>query len=194
MADNDTDDLFDDSTDDDSAGSDGSSTDAAARDGDAGSGDDSSGSKRIDDLMSKWQKEQAKAARLEAELARLRGTQGADTRKGGDRKTGGTSDSDSWADFHRQMVRERLYESEPRLKAYDIPLDAISGSTPEEMKASFKAQIALVDKIETKARNAALLEHGLVPEVGGGAGTGEPMDFDKMSTEEFDKFLRGLPR
>lgn len=187
----DTDDLFDGNEDENLDGDSGGSE----QNSDSGAQDQSqdppkpSDSKRINDLMSKWQAAEAKATRLETELARNK-------TQGGGRNGGGSpapKPGDEWIEFQRQMVREQLYNSEPRFKAYGIEPDAISGQTPQEMKAAFDRQRGLVEKIETAARNAVLQEHGLVPELIAGTAEAEDLpDFARMSSKEFEEYNRRL--
>lgn len=158
------------------------------------SGDQSNSQTRINALMSQAQKEEARANRAEAELARLKGTAPA---SGGKTKTDAPvstgSDAETWANLLRDEARNTLYNRDPRLAEYGIDKSAITGSTPEEMTASLEAQIKLVDAIETRARNKALVEHGLDPEVGGSSG--EPArDFASMSKEEFEKWVAKAQR
>lgn len=182
----DNDDLFDGNDGDElDAQSDGSKDDALAP-GDQDSPPPASDSKRVNDLMSKWQSAEAKAARLEAELARTK-TQVPGARNSGDRQA---KPADEWAEFHRSMARDKLFESEPRFARYGIDATAIEGATPAEMQASFNRQKALIDKIETAARNTILAEHGLIPEVAAGASErSEPVDFARMSSKEFEEYL-----
>lgn len=187
--DNDSDDLFDGESTDDTAGS-GSPQDPPAPQDDA-SGAGTPDSKRISDLMSKWQSAEAKATRLENELARRK------TAGTGDRNSGGPTakPGDEWLDFQRTMVRDSLFNSDPRLKTYGIDAAAIGGATPQEMKANFDRQVALIDKIETAARDVVLREHGLVPEIVAGTAEREDApDFSRMSKKEFEEYLaqRGI--
>lgn len=192
MADNDE--LFDDNTDedtDDTASS--AEADADGHDDDADSAGDSKDNKRVNDLMSKWQKAEAENKRLRDQLA-ASGTQSSDKRGDGGKSKDGGSAANEFLEYSRQMVRGQLYDSDPRLKAYGIEASAIVGDTPAEMQASFKAQLKLIERIETRARNAALIDHGISPEIAGGSGDSEPVDFEKMSSEDFNKFYENAKR
>jgi hypothetical protein len=194
MADNE-DELFDDNTDEDTGDTDSSANaDADGHDSDDDSAGDSKDNKRINDLMSKWQSSEAEVKRLKTELARRDGTQDPEKRGDGDRKKSGSSVADEFLEYSRQMVRSQLYESDPRLKAYGIEQDAIVGNTPAEMRESFKAQLKLIERIETRARNAALIDHGISPEIVGSSGDSKPVDFDKMSSEDFAKYYENVKR
>lgn len=181
----DNDDLFDGNDTDDLDDQSGGSQDDASAPGGNDAPAAASDSKRINDLMSKWQSAEAKATRLDAELARLK-AQAPGPRNGGDRQA---KPADEWADFHRSMVRDQLYASEPRFARYGIESTSIEGSTPAEMQASFARHKALVEKIETAARNQILSEHGLVPDLNSAPERGEPVDFARMSSKEFEEYL-----
>lgn len=175
------DDVFDDQNDDSGTGSPplvgGAPPDTGSPEG--------SDSKRINDLMSNWQKAEARAQKAEALLAsQAAAAPGSRGDRGQPAKP-----VDEWLEYNRRLVRESLYTREPRFERYGIGPDSIEGATPAEMQASFDRQKALVEKIETKARNDALAEHGLVPELAGGLGGSEPADFASMSTDEFEKFV-----
>jgi hypothetical protein len=179
-------DLFDDlgiDTDADS-GTDSDEGPDARAEGETGE-DGEKGRKRTreDDLMSKWQSEQAKNKRLEARLAALEAQS-----KGGDKGAEIPPDVRQWMDAARDAARERFYEMDPRLAEYGIPASSITGDTPDQMRASVKAYRDLIDSVETKARNKVLAEHGIVAEsVGSSRFTSK--DFVSMSDEEFDKVI-----
>ena len=166
----------------------------ATQDGDEGSdnsappnqtaGGDEASSKRINDLMSKWQSSEAEANRLKAELAKLQGQPAPKPEAAG----GSGQDSQEFLDFAREDARRRLFESDPKLAAAGLDPSSIAGTTLAEMKASLKVQQTLVSGIESRARAAVLREHGLDPEVV--AGGHEPVEkIESMSEEEFAKFL-----
>jgi hypothetical protein len=189
------DELFDDNTDEDAGDTEGSAdADADGHDSDADSAGDSKDNKRVNDLMSKWQSAQAEVERLKAQLARGTGDKDSEKRGDGEKPKNGSSAAQDFLEYSRQMVRDQLYGSDPRLKAYGIETSSIVGDTPAEMQASFKAQVKLIERIETRARNAALIDHGISPEVVGGSGVTETVDFDKMSSEDFAKFYENAKR
>lgn len=172
--------LEDDSAQDGDAGSDNSAPPSSA----AGSADNSS--QRINDLMGKWQGEQARNAKLQRELEALRAGSAAEPQSG---SAGGSDQSgNEFMDFAREDARRRIFEQDPSLAAAGLDSSSIAGSTLEEMKASFKAQQTLVQGIESRARANVLKQHGLDPEVV--AGGHEPVEkIEQMSDEDFAKFL-----
>lgn len=144
--------------------------------------------KRVNDLMSKWQAEQARANRLERELATARGgdsgSTGADTQ--GD---AGNDRVSEFEEFARENARITLFNSDPRLAEAGLQPGDIAGTTLAEMRASKDKHLKLIGGIEGRLRNRLLSEHGLDPEVATGAGTEQAPSFATMSDEEFAKFL-----
>ena len=153
------------------------------------SGEASNSDKRIRDLMSQKQREEARANRLEAELKALKGDGDADGDKAPARPAKRNEEAEQWAALLRDEARKQLFSSDPRLAQYGLSADEITGATPEEMRASLAAKVKFVDSMETAIRNRVLQEHGLDPEVGGGAGE-PPVDYASMSSEEFEKHLQ----
>lgn len=148
---------------------------------------------RVNELMSKWQSEQSRANKAEAELAALRakaeGSGKGDGAPAKPKEPEAPAADNGFLDLVRDNARDVLYRSEPRLAQYGIEATSITGNTADEMKASFQKQIELVNQIETNVRNATLAEHGLVPEVGGGGG-GKPVDYGSMDKDEFEKVVQ----
>lgn len=147
--------------------------------------EDNSG-KRINDLMSRAQKAEARAAKAEAALA-AKGEATAPTDK--DDADGKSGSGDEFVDFARENARTTLFNSDPRFTAYGLTAEAITGKTIAEMRQAFAAQKKLIDGIETAARQSVLREHGLDPEVSVGSASEKAPDFTSMSQEEFEKFL-----
>lgn len=175
-------DLGNDSASDGDSGSDNSAPPEKA------SADKGSGDKRVNDLMGKWQAEQARANKLEQELAAARGQQPAPKPDGGKPADGASSDAAEFIEFAREDARRRLFESEPKLAAAGLEMSAIAGSTLGEMKESLKRQKALVEGMESRVRSSVLREHGLDPEVVAGAHDRVP-GLAEMSDADFAKFL-----
>ena len=181
MSDNDQNlDDLEDSLDDTDQGD--NDTDADS-DGDAGQGPDAgqdgaTDNKRISDLMSKWQKAEARAAKAEADLAK-KGAQGA--------ATGGNAGQE-WLELFREQARDQIYRSDPRLAEYGIDPSSISGDTPAAMRESAALVIALVDKLETGVQDRVMKRHGLSPEVKSGP-TSKGKSYADMSDEEIEKEL-----
>lgn len=139
---------------------------------------------RINALMSKWQKAEAAKAKAEAELARLKGAD-----KGDDGKNRSSQVDESEKEFRALLAenaRKILYESEPRLRQYEIGVDAIEGDTPAEMRASLVRQTKIIDLLESKITDNVLAEHGLAAEIGGGGQVPSVKEIADMSTEEFN--------
>lgn len=154
--------------------------DAPGTDGAQDGADKAKKRTREDDLMSKWQSEQAKNERLQKELVRLQGT----------KSTQGAvpPEVQQWMDAAKDAARERFYETDPRLAEYGIPASAITGNTPDEMRASVKGYRDLIDSVETKARNKVLAEHGIVAE-SVGSSRFDDQDLVGMSDKDFDKLV-----
>lgn len=181
-------DLDNDSFDDEPEDGDASGSDNSAPPEDGAAGNDKD-EKRVNDLMSNWQKEQARANRLEAELKALKsgsaGDQKDETPAGGGTQS---AQPNEFEEFVREDARRRIFESDPRLAEYGLDVASIAGSSIAEMKASLAAQQKLVDGVETRARQRALTEFGLDPEVRA-ADREKPLGIAEMSEEEFEKFL-----
>lgn len=144
--------------------------------------------KRVDDLMSKWQTEQARANRLERELAEARGqkpTGQADNQLGDN----GAAEVDEFKEFARENARNTLFNSDPRLAEAGLSAEDITGTTLTEMRASMKKHLKMVDGVEGRLRNKILAEHGLDPEVATGQGTEKPVSFSTMTDKEFNDYL-----
>lgn len=150
-----------------------------------GAPDDKS-STRINDLMSKWQSEQAKANRLQKELDELMAGKGSPAK--GDAGSG--AGADEFVQFARETTRTTLFESDPRLANYGLTADDIAGDTVAEMKASLSERVKWITQIESKARERVLEEHGLTPEVSTGSLRDTGKTFSTMSEKEFAEFLK----
>lgn len=152
------------------------------------SGEASNSDKRINDLMSKAQREEARANRLERELKALKGSDDAsdDKAPAAPRRQ---AEADGWAELLREESRKVLFSSDPRLAEYGVTPDVLVGSTPDEMRESLRREVQRIDAMESKIRNRVLVEHGLDPEVGGGSGE-PPVDYASMSKKEFEEALQ----
>ena len=140
--------------------------------------------KRIRDLMSNWQKEQAKVTRLEAQLARRNTDAGDDSAPA----QGAPAADEGFNEILRESAREALYKSDPRLAKFGFKPDVITGATAEEMKQSLASQKAFLDAVEGKVRNEVLAEHGLTNDAAGGSAE-SPQDYASMSSEDFAKLV-----
>lgn len=129
--------------------------------------------KRVNDLMSKWQKAEARARKAEAALVG-----GSDTASAGD----------PWVAAARDLVIDQVYGSDPRYGKYGIQRDFFAGGDPSMIKAASKELSALLDGIEASAVEKARAEVGYVPELGGGP-VREKVDFDAMTSEQFEALI-----
>lgn len=138
--------------------------------------------KRIRDLQSAADKATARANKAEAELAKALG------------KGEGTGEGAPARDPERAALLSELREASldavygefPDLKRFGISRDLVEGQTRVEMRESATSLVTLVKSVETKARNAALKEHGITPEPAG-ATRQPPKSYDSMSDEDFEK-------
>ena len=171
---------------DDNGDSDSEQSTNDAPDSDGADTDESDNStERIDALMSKWQKAEARAKKAEAALARQNGD---GAKESNDRPSiGDDPEVQSLKAFLLDTARKTVYESDPRLEQYGVEIDALEGSSPEEIRKSFTRQLKLIDQMEARIQDSLLAEHGLIPETRGGAP--DPVDVAKMSSEEFDKYI-----
>lgn len=162
------------------------STDDAPDADDEATGETEDSTKRINDLMSNWQKAEARAKRAEAALA-ARSKEGADEGTDERRSLRDDPEVQSLKAFLLDSARETVYKSDPRLERYGVEIDALEGDSPEAIRKSFTRQLKLIDQMEARIQDSLLAEHGLAPEVRGGAP--DPVDVAKMSSEEFDKYI-----
>lgn len=90
----------------------------------------------------------------------------------------------------REGTRRGVFASSPLFAKYGIEPSLIAGSTHAEMSESASRLSTLLEAIETKAANAALAEHGLVPNGGAGAPAKKLGDLATMPSEEFEKLVQ----
>lgn len=129
--------------------------------------------------------------KLTAELNKIK------TVGGEQKKTEGVKrdpEIERWVRAAQETARERMYNSEPMLKEYGLPIDLLNGDTPEEMQASLKALTKMVNRVATRARNKALREHGFSPEPRSSGATRPSRDFGSMSSEDFTKLVEDVAR
>lgn len=142
--------------------------------------------KRYNDLMSKWQKAEARAKKLQSVIdGKDSGTQtsGAPASVKDDPKL------KAWLDEAAADVAERAYRSDPRFEQYGISASEFRGESPDEIRNKVKQTRDLIEKMETRIRNAVLSEHGLSPEVGS-TRSAPQKPFDQMSSKEFNDYLK----
>ena len=154
-------------------------------DGDVDGSEESSGAepeqgegKRINDLMSKWQKAESRAKKAEEERDALQ------------QKGDGAPDPKMWVELMREQARDTVYASDPRLARYGIEPSAIDGDTPQAMQASLSTLKGLIDRIETDASNRTLKKHGLTADVKGKAAERGPVIPE--SDEDFEKLVEKI--
>jgi hypothetical protein len=155
--------------DQEAGGSDGEDTGAESP-GDTGQEPDT---KRINDLMSKWQKAEERANKAEKLLK--------EQQPGSAQPTG---EAAMWIEVMREAARDQVFGSDPRFAKYQLESSLIEGTTPEQMRQSATRLGAIIDRIESDAQQSVLKKHGLSPDQRGGAAQRLP-DFGQMSDEEF---------
>jgi len=156
-----------------------------------GAPEGSKDSKRINDLMSKWQKAEARAKQAEAALkvsGAASGGQPAAGAEGAAKPAEVPAELRRWIDAAKVGERDRLFKTDPRFETYGVDRFVIEGDTPEQMGETVGRLSALIDKIETVVRNDTLATHGLTPAAGGGGADKGP-NFATMSDKEFETFL-----
>lgn len=144
-------------------------------------GDSESESKRINDLMSKWQASEAANAKLQAQLK--------NQKPQATGKNAEQGDTGEFQEFMRDHARTVLHSSDPRFVKYGLGADAIRGDSPAEMRASFEENRKLLDSLESKVRNEVMLEHGIDASVTSGRGASAP-NIGTMSDDDFEKLLK----
>ena len=144
---------------------------------------------QIKNLQSRADKEAARANKAEKALKEALKALGQGEQPDGDGEPA-TGKPDPERAALMQEIREAgldaVYAENPLLKTYGIERDLVQGASRAEMRESATALVALIKSIETKAKNAALAEHGITPEPVSGKRT-PPKSYDQMSDEEFEK-------
>ena len=135
--------------------------------------------KRVSDLMSKWQKAEARAKKLEEQVAA----------QGRSPAPAASSGVDPWLLAARDAVIDKVYEADPRYERYGIRRDFFVATDPSVTKGAAAELSALLDGIEARAREDAAAGVGYVPELGGGSASREPIDFDTMKKEDFEALV-----
>lgn len=149
---------------------------------------DPAAKKRIDDLMSKWQKEEARANALQATLeekSKAPKSKGTGADKG---EPKGDPVLQQWLELAKSQARDQVFASDSRFAEYGFDPSSITGDTPEEMKASSQRLSELIDKMYSRVSSATLKKHGLSPEVKSGA-PHKGKNINDMSSDEFEKYL-----
>lgn len=172
------DDQRDDLIEDEDEGAEESDEDTESTESEAPKGE----AKRIADLMSKAQKEEARANKAEAALKAVRGESG----------LSGSNDPGTKALMAelREASLDAVFGEYPELRDYGIDRALIEGTTRAEMRGSADALVALIKNVSTKARNKALAEAGVKPEPT--AARRPNKSVNDMSDDEFLKMLDGI--
>jgi len=139
--------------------------------------------KRIADLMSKAQKEEARANKAERALSALRG------------EGNGAGNNDPVTQALMVELREAsldaVFGEYPELREYNIDRSLIEGSTRAEMRESATSLASLIKSVTTKARNKALADAGVKAESSGSSSRPRKSVTD-MSDDEFLKMLDSI--
>lgn len=141
--------------------------------------------KRVNDLMSKWQKAEERNKKLEAQLKAAATPDGTPDP---------SSDPKVWVQYMREQARDQIYASDPRFAQYGIEPSAIEGETPDSMRASATRWGTIMDKIESDASSKSLKKAGLTAAAQGGAATKGPVipesdeDFEALVQKAKDGF------
>lgn len=185
----DDDELQDDQldSDDDTTGGDSGSDHSAPPDSKPASKDEG---KRVSDLMAMFNREQARANRLEAELRAARGDSGGADSDAGSQGDATNARISEYEEFARENARNTLFNSDPRLAAAGLSVEDITGNSLAEMRASVQKHQKVIGGIEGRLRNQILSEHGLEPDVATGQGTEKVPSFATMTDAEFAKFMQ----
>lgn len=144
--------------------------------------------KRYNDLMSKWQKAEARAKKLEEAI---KGKDGSAQTPANGLSIKDDPKLKAWLDEAAADVAERAYRSDPRFEQYGISASEFRGESPEQIRAKVKQTRDLIDKMETRIRNELLAEHGLSPDVGS-TRPAPAKSFDQMSSKEFNDYMKSL--
>lgn len=151
---------------------------------DEGSAQEDPRDKRIKDLMSKWQKAEARARKAEAAASGPKSGETASDARPAEAPSL-PSEVAAWVEAAREAAVERIYESDTRFAEYGIDRTDLDGATPAEVRANAERLRKLIDGLEGKVRNRVLSEHGFAPEIGGESRVPKK-SFADMTKEEFD--------
>lgn len=167
----------------DESSEDGSEEAAPEGEASTGASDDDKSSKRIRDLQSRADANEARANKAEQALAAALG------------KGSGTEANDPGTQALLQELREAsldaVYGDYPELRKYGIERSLIEGSTRAEMRESATSIVGLIKAVATKARNETLEQHGIKAEPTGNTRK-PPVDYSSMKDEDFEKLLNSI--
>lgn len=145
--------------------------------------------KRISDLQSKADKQEARANKAESALKRLQeAMKEPDAEEG--KPPAGNPVADAATLAILDMAKMFAVQQHPRLAEFGLSAADLTGSTPSEVAQSAAALVTRFEKIETQVKNKVLAENGFAPEIDAGApAPTKAKDFSKMSSEDFKKTL-----
>lgn len=147
---------------------------------------DPNSDKRVNDLMAAFRREQARANKAEAALAKLNPqAPTAGQPEAGSAPAAGQLEE--YLSLARESAREQLFKSIPELAEAGLTASDIAGTSVEEMRASALGHQKLIQGIATRTRQNVLAEHGLTADIGGSGARSEPKDWSLMPKDEFEK-------
>ena len=139
--------------------------------------------KRISDLQSKADAQEARANKAEKLLAAALGK--------GKSPEANDPGTEALLQELREASLDAVYGDYPDLKKYGIERSFIEGSTRAEMRESATSIVGLIKAVATKARNETLEQHGLKAEPTGQTRK-PPVDYSTMKDEDFEKLLNSI--
>lgn len=142
--------------------------------------------KQVADLISARDKETARANAAETALQ---------VQKSAGKPEGGSTDPATAVLMQevREASLDAVFAANPKLADFGIDRELVEGGTRAEMRESALKLVALIEQVETKARNATLATHGLSPEPLSTT-RGQPVDYSSMSKEDFEKAVAAAKR
>lgn len=136
--------------------------------------------------MSQAQKAQARAAKAEAQL--LQAVRSGEESQSLSRSAQLPIEVQAWLQSVKDAEAERVFEQDPRFKAYGVSSSDLLGDTPEEIRASADRFKRMIDKVEGRVRAEMRRDYGITPDIGGER-RGPKVDVSGMPSDEFLKYL-----
>lgn len=146
--------------------------------------------KRVSDLQSKFDKETARANKLQKQLDALTAAEKEDGTEARKSLSGGNASTDNGV---LDVARMLAYQTNPKLADYGVAMSDLNGSTAAEIVANAAALVAQFEKVETRIKNKVLADNGLAPDI---SDTPPPpkRDIANMSSEDFTKLYEAAMR
>ena len=141
--------------------------------------------KRINDLMSKWQKAEARAVAAEARLSVVESPPDDD-----EEEEASPSEPSGWLRVARENAISQVYKADPRFERYGITQEFFDGADPDSLRDVASELSALINTVEARMRDDMRAEYGFVPELGGAPVSERPRDFARMPADEFEALIR----